>query len=579
MVVRGEVDVRSLGSLGGAGERWSARERIWYPAGVSRTDQAAARPPSAHDGRQLIGTVIGGKYRVERVLGRGGMGTIYVAVQQPLGRRVALKVLHSTLGDDGDAEFQKRFLLEAATLSQLTHPNIVIVHDYGSLEEEEGACFMVMELLEGRTINQVLNSEGGRFDAPRALRITRDIARALRAAHDLGVIHRDLKPSNVMLCRGPEGEGETVKVLDFGLVKVMRDDSEELTAEGRFLGSPRYMSPEQIQRFPMDGRSDLYSLGVILYRMLVGEVPFAGDHAVQTLMAHLSHPPPPFSSYPDVRAPMAVEQMVMTLLSKSPADRYARAGDLIRAIDAVWSQLSEDPLLRSGENLRSMESAAISMVDLTPTTGSHPGFALAERSQPAVVVQPPTPPPAPARPRWMLPAVVVVGLAVGLGGAVAVASLLDEPAPPPSTQTPARAEPEGEPSTPPPSVAGETPPVVAERRVEDPPPPPVAERTTFTLTIRSVPPGATVVRDGAELGQTPLTLELDRTMLAAAPAELTLRMSGRQSVTFQQGPSEANVEIERELPRLTRSRPSTSRPREETPPPRTGADLSIKMAR
>jgi serine/threonine-protein kinase len=543
---------------------------------VSRNREADGRAPSAHDGKELVGTVIGGKYRVERVLGRGGMGTIYVAVQQPLGRRVALKVLHPTLGGvDADPEFQKRFLLEAATLSQLAHPNIVIVHDYGSLEGGEAACFMVMELLEGRTINQVLQDEGGRFDAPRALRITRDIARALRAAHDLGVVHRDLKPSNVMLCPGPEGEGEAVKVLDFGLVKVMRDDSEELTAEGRFLGSPRYMSPEQIQRMPMDGRSDLYSLGVILYRMLTGEVPFAGDHAVQTLMAHLSQPPPPFASYPGLRVPMAVEQIVMKLLSKSAADRYARAGELIRAIDAVWPQLSEEPLMGSGEHLRSLETSSISMVDLTPTTGSYPMLPLAERSQPAVVIQPPTPPepaPAPSRPAWLLPVVVVVGLAAGLGGAAAVASLLEEPEPPPEPIAVDRPEPVAPPPTPP---VVEPPP-----RAPDPVPtdPPVAAPTTFTLTIRSNPTGATVVRDGQELGQTPFTIELDRNALASAPAELTLRMAGRQPITITQGPSDANLVIERELPRLVR-RPTTTTVREETPPPRTGADLSIKTAR
>ncbi len=251
---------------------------------MAEDSQAEDRPQPAQGGEALVGRSIGGKYRIESVLGRGGMGTIYVAEQQPLGRKVALKVLHPNLGGAGheDPEFAKRFLLEAATLSQLAHPNIVVVHDYGSLEEDAASCFMVMELVDGQTINDVLRQ--GHFDPLRALRITREIARALRAAHNLGVVHRDLKPSNVMLCAGPEGE--SVKVLDFGLVKVVRDDSEELTAEGRFLGSPRYMSPEQIQRLPMDGRSDLYSLGVILYRMLCGAVPFAGDQAVQTLMAH-----------------------------------------------------------------------------------------------------------------------------------------------------------------------------------------------------------------------------------------------------------------------------------------------------
>ncbi len=354
----------------------------------------------------LVGKVVGGKYRVEAILGRGGMGTIYVAEQQPLGRRVALKVLHPALGDgEADPEFQKRFLLEAATLSQLAHPNIVVVHDYGNLDDADGSCFMVMELLDGRTINQVLNEQGP-FDPARALRITREIARALRAAHDLGVIHRDLKPANVMLCPSPEGE--SVKVLDFGLVKLLRDDSEELTAEGRFLGSPRYMSPEQIQRLPMDGRSDLYSLGVILYRMLTGEVPFVGDHAVQTLMGHLQKPVPPMASH-GAQVPAAIDHLVMTLLEKEPQDRYADATALIRAIDAIWPDLSSEPLVASAEMSRP-RGLLPDVADETPTT----------KSLPLVVAPPPPAGSAHRRPAWLVPLVVAIGVMAGLGGAAVV---------------------------------------------------------------------------------------------------------------------------------------------------------------
>lgn len=501
-----------------------------------------------HDPAHLVGRVVGGKYRIERILGRGGMGTIYVAVQEPLGRRVALKVLHPNLGEGSDPEFQKRFLLEAATLSQLAHPNIVVVHDYGSLEGRGDACFMAMELLEGRTINQVLN-EQGRFEPARALRITRDIARALRAAHDLGVIHRDLKPANVMLCSGPEGE--TVKVLDFGLVKVLRDDSEELTQEGRFLGSPRYMSPEQIQRSPMDGRSDLYSLGVILYRMLTGEVPFAGEHAVQTLMAHLSKPVPPLAQH-GVHVPSAVEQMVMQLLAKDPNDRPRDAGALIRSIDTIWPQLSAEPLLTSGEYARD-ES-----------------FTPAEEPEPRTIVEAapsgavPLPPPAKTS-RPLLPAAIALGLVIAVGAGVGVALLLakggdeqvvgssldERPAPiPVPVLEPPRPEP--------PAPAAVTP--------ESAPP------RTFTLTIRSIPEGATVEQDGEVVGETPLTLELDAEVLGIAPASFVLRKEGRAPVRFEQGASEGNVEIERVLPPRRVRRTS----RTETP---VGGGSPIKTSR
>jgi eukaryotic-like serine/threonine-protein kinase len=520
---------------------------------VSRDDQAESRAKWASSAKELLGKVVGGKYKVERILGRGGMGTIYVAEQQPLGRKVALKVLHSNLGDpSADPEFQKRFLLEAATLSNLAHPNIVVVHDYGSLDDEHASCFMVMELLDGRTINQALNEEG-RFDAMRSLRIAREISRALRAAHQQNVIHRDLKPSNAMLIKG--AEGELVKVLDFGLVKVLRDDSEELTAEGRFLGSPRYMSPEQIQRLPMDGRADLYSLGVILYRMLCGEVPFAGDHAVQTLMAHLSKPPPRMETATGVHVPPAIESIVVKLLEKDPNQRYANADELIRAIDMAWPQISDEPLSVSGEHARptSAEISATSLPQIVGRPSLSPGTAQAA--------------PAPARAterRWLLPLVIGLGVIAGVASAATVAAILggddgevhevvigtQDVAPEPVLLV--------VPVPPEPDVV---------------PTPPEPGSHTFTLHLRSDPPGATVVREGVEVGQTPADIVLDSHELERAPAVFTLRMRGRAPLTIEQGPSAGDVTIDRQLARVG------SRPRNNGHDEPRGANLSIKTAR
>jgi serine/threonine-protein kinase len=578
---------------------------------VSRGGELEERARRSSDAPDLVGAVIGGKYRVERVLGRGGMGTIYVAVQEPLGRRVALKVLHPNLGDvDADPEFAKRFLLEAATLSQLAHPNIVVVHDYGSLDEAHGSCFMAMELLEGQTITQALQETGGRFDAARALRITRDIARALRAAHDRGIIHRDLKPSNVMLCASPDGEGELVKVLDFGLVKVMRDDSEELTAEGRFLGSPRYMSPEQIQRQAIDGRSDLYSLGVILYRMLAGDVPFAGDHAVQTLMAHLSAPPPPMPAEVLASIPPGAEALVLRLLAKRPDDRYDRAGELIRAIDALWPQLGLDLSRPSLELRLGADGAPAALIDLTPTTGTYPRLGAAAASQPGVpALLAPSRASEPAsslassslassvpstsatavgpagRPRRLLLGVIALGLVAGLGAALLLSGRGRRGAAATDAGSPERAQasvaPRGQAE---PTAQPNDPAHSPENRVNsggtrdqnDAPTPPPPERETFTLTIRSIPSGATVRRDDAVLGVTPLVVELERGALVAAPARFTLSVQGRAPVSFEQGPSSANVEVERELPRAG-SRRGTPGEADRNGP--RGADLSIKTAR
>jgi serine/threonine protein kinase len=539
-----------------------------YTCGVPSNEQAEDRAKWASSAKELIDKVVGGKYRVEKILGRGGMGTIYVAEQQPLGRKVALKVLHPTLGDgESDPEFAKRFLLEAATLSKLAHPNIVVVHDYGALTDAHASCFMVMELLDGKTINQVLTDEK-RFDAVRALRVAREIARALRAAHDLGVIHRDLKPSNAMLVKGTEGE--IVKVLDFGLVKVLRDDSEELTAEGRFLGSPRYMSPEQIQRLPMDGRADLYSLGVILYRMLCGEVPFAGEHAVQTLMAHLAQPVPRMEDRTGIKVHPAVEQIVMTLLEKDPNKRYANAEVLIRQIDSVWPLLSPDPLSISGEHAMMMRASGEydppSLV--TPPSGqiryTFPGGVTG--TGPTPVIPPPemvsAPPAAPQKSnRWLLPTIVVLAVGFGVIGAAAATTLLGG-GDPPVNEVVIRAP---EPAEPEPVIASPPPEVVPQ------PEAPVA--TTFTLNVRSDPPGATLYRDGAAIGETPISIELDPATLET-PAIFSLRMRGHAPITFEQGPSTGDVTIDRQLPRLA------SRPRQPPPDePRRGGDLSIKTAR
>lgn len=563
----------------------------------------------AQSAKALIGEVVGGKYKIEKIIGRGGMGTIYIAEQQPLGRKVAVKLLHSNLGGgDADPEFQKRFLLEAATLSQLAHPNIVVVHDYGSLEGDEAACFMVMEHLGGKTINEVLAVEPT-FAPARALRITREIARALRAAHDLGVIHRDLKSANVMLSPGPEGE--LVKVLDFGLVKVMRDDSEELTAEGRFLGSPRYMSPEQIMRLPLDGRSDLYSLGIMLYRMLSGDVPFLGDHAVQTLMAHLSQPVPRMQDKTGVAVPAAVEAIVMRLLEKEAADRYASATDLIQEIDRLWPQLSEEPLVMSGEYLRpsglglGAEPTPPSMSgpflkpssyarpsepnEASPSSSGHTGSdAIGAEATGGSMVAAPLEPLERAgeigegeatspRARVAMVAIVLLGLLTGIGGAAAVMGLLEEPPADPSRSSTATADPaQPTPVDPLGGPAVAVAPLVPAPADPDPAPPEPTppEPGGFTLTIESDPSGAAVTRDGERLGETPLTLPLDAAAFRDGQPTFTLRHRGRAPFVFTQEPSAVDVTVVGQLPRLRRAEP---RPPSGDGP--SGSDMSIKTSR
>ncbi|HEY1332793.1 MAG TPA: serine/threonine-protein kinase, partial [Myxococcaceae bacterium] len=224
----------------------------------------------------LIGRILNDRFRILSPLGSGGMGKVYKAVQTPLDRVVALKILNPNVPAEKDPAFKRRFFLEASLTSKLRHPNTVTVIDYG--QTEDGIYFIAMEYMEGQTLAEVL-AHDKTLPWRRVLDIAQQICRSLREAHKLGVIHRDLKPANVMLLN--EADHDMVKVLDFGLVKSFQPDSPhakeaasaELTQAGVFLGSPQYMAPEQARNLA-DPRSDIYSLGVVMYQMMMGRPPF-----------------------------------------------------------------------------------------------------------------------------------------------------------------------------------------------------------------------------------------------------------------------------------------------------------------
>jgi serine/threonine-protein kinase len=281
----------------------------------------------------LIGRTIGGRYRIVGTVGLGGMGRVYDAVQSPLDRHVAIKVLLG--GHAHDAAFRRRFMLEAAVTSKLTHPNTVTLFDYG---EHDGIYYIAMELLKGRTLSDVVRQEGA-LSQERGIHIAQQICRSLSEAHSQGVIHRDLKPANVMLL-SQRHELDFAKVLDFGLVKFFTDGVDGHTHAGTFVGTPHYVSPEQARDEQPDPRSDVYSLGILMYLMLTGQVPFHAASAVEVLVKQLNETPvPPRERRPDLNIDPELEALVLKCLAKQRDERVQSMDELLAALTQVRSHI------------------------------------------------------------------------------------------------------------------------------------------------------------------------------------------------------------------------------------------------
>lgn len=277
--------------------------------------------------RLAAGTVVAGRYRVESLLGTGGMGAVYRAEHVHMRKTVALKVLHRELASVN--EVVARFEREAIAAARIEHPNVVAASDFGKLDD--GSFYLVLEYVDGKSLRALLAE--GPLPTERVIEIARQTALALSAAHAAEIVHRDLKPDNVMLLPEPDGTSR-VKVLDFGIARVSlpnAPDATHLTRVGVVMGTVAYMSPEQATGQSVDGRTDLYSLGVMMYEMIAGKQPFEAELAAQVLARQLVEPPPPLPS----TTPPGLAALVTDLLQKKPDDRPATARDVLERLAAL----------------------------------------------------------------------------------------------------------------------------------------------------------------------------------------------------------------------------------------------------
>lgn len=448
----------------------------------------------------MIGQVLEGRYRVESRLGEGGMGVVYLATHVALGRKLALKVLRSDMARD--VGVVQRFMQEARAASSIGHPNIVDIHDFGRLPD--GSVYFAMEYLDGESLSALIERKGP-FSFEEALRTVQPIASALGAAHALGIVHRDLKPDNVFLARRPDGQ-TTVKVLDFGVAKVGGAAS-KMTRTGVVFGTPHYMSPEQAGGQSVDARTDIYALGVIMYEMVTGQVPFDADTFMGILTRHMFEPPPRPTALESGGATSVLEPVVMRCLAKRPEDRFQSMDELLQALE----------VLRAGGTVEyeAKPSPAESDVQPAPTRST-------------TIYQ---------LPRDRAPLLIAIGVGVLLLSAVAVVGV--------SAFRAERSRPEASLELPP-SAPPIRPPPEVEKPVENEGLPTGIDPDALVV-VDSQPSGAEVVSDGAVIGNTPF-----RVVRPAQGEEraLLLRFSGYESAPLaltSESPSEIRVALARRV--------------------------------
>jgi hypothetical protein len=398
---------------------------------VASTINPSLRAEPAADAKgpdALVGMRID-KYVVDAVIGRGGMGAVYRVTHAELGNKFALKVMDERIV--GSSEGHARFLREARAAARIDHPNVIRVLDHA--RDPEIGSYLVMELLSGTSLDRVIAKEG-QLAQERAIDIALQIGDALGAAHEQGIVHRDLKPANVFLTQ--QRGAEVVKVMDFGVAKLVADGSTLLTRPGSVIGTPLYMSPEQWDNDTIDARSDVYSFGVVLYEMLTGRVPFRGN-GITEVAKNLAtmEPPPPRSLRPELSS--AIEAVVLRCLSKKKEDRYPSMRDVSDAlVHARQSRSGHDSLVTARSHARARSRRTRTVLVAAALAGvalAGVGLGMARRTERARA-QPTTQAPteAIAAPAGQLDAASLAAVAQPSATATATATAVADAAPPPS---------------------------------------------------------------------------------------------------------------------------------------------------
>ena len=314
-------------------------------------DGSTLRAPPGSD---LVGSIVADRYLIIKRIGEGGMGQVYLAEHIKMKRKSAVKVMHQGMVHDQDAI--QRFNREASNASSIQHPNVAAIYDFG--ETSDGLIYLAMEFVDGEPLTKIIERQGA-LPAARAAEITRQSSEALEAAHEMGIVHRDLKPDNIMIARGRAGE-DVVKIVDFGIAKAMTGEDQKVTKTGLAIGTPEYMSPEQLGGDQLDSRTDIYSLGLVTFNMFTGQLPFPAVTSREALIMRLTEKPRTLADIrADVQWPEELQWVMDRALSNHPGERYQHVNQFGRDLVKAVSSMPQSALSQQGTIAISQETGGL----------------------------------------------------------------------------------------------------------------------------------------------------------------------------------------------------------------------------